>query len=506
MEYVFTLEKNEYVWGGLSRYGDEMPYKNGYSRKTIGNNHSNQCASFLITNMGKCIYSENPFDFEIKEENIKLYGNDIKLAQSSNKTLKGAYLTAVEIINLKPEKCVEDEFFTSPQFNTWIELIYDQNQKDIIEYAKKIKEFGIDNAILMIDDNWQEDYGVFKFRADRFEDPKKMVDMLHDMGFKVMLWTSPFISPDCEVFRSLEKKGLLVKKKGSEDAAVIKWWNGYSAELDFSNPDAVKWYDDENKRLMDDYGIDGFKFDAGDCEYYNGDYSFYKEYPSANHYTSLFGKLGAKYKYNEFRAAFNTQNLALVQRLCDKRPAWDDNGIDSLIADTIAQGLMGYPYVCSDMIGGGQFSYFTDKEKGVDQQLFVRYAQCAALMPMMQFSAAPWRVLDKKHCDLCFEAAKLHDKFKDYILKLAKDAVNTGEPVVRALEYEFSGEGFENVKDSFMLGDKYLVSPVIVKDQTKKKIKLPGGKWKSDDGTVYDGGCEIEIDTPIERIPYFEKL
>lgn len=127
-------------------------------------------------------------------------------------------------------------------------------------------------------------------------------------------------------------------------------------------------------------------------------------------------------------------------------------------------------------------------------------------MPMMQFSAAPWRVLDKKHCDLCFEAAKLHDKFKDYILKLAKDAVNTGEPVVRALEYEFSGEGFENVKDSFMLGDKYLVSPVIVKDQTKKKIKLPGGKWKSDDGTVYDGGCEIEIDTPIERIPYFEKL
>ena len=40
-----------------------------------------------------------------------------------------------------------------------------------------------------------------------------MVDKLHSMGFKVMLWVSPFVTPDSEEFRDLRAKGYLVKKK-----------------------------------------------------------------------------------------------------------------------------------------------------------------------------------------------------------------------------------------------------------------------------------------------------
>ena len=36
-----------------------------------------------------------------------------------------------------------------------------------------------------------------------------------------------------------------------------------------------------------------------------------------------------------------------------------------------------------------------------------------------------------------------------------------------------------------------------------KKVILPPGEWKADDGKVYAGGQTVEINVPLERIPYF---
>ena len=45
------------------------------------------------------------------------------------------------------------------------------------------------------------------------------------------------------------------------------------------------------------------------------------------------------------------------------------------------------------MIGGGEFTSFLNQAT-IDQELIVRSTQVHALAPMMQFSVAPWRVLD----------------------------------------------------------------------------------------------------------------
>ena len=50
----------------------------------------------------------------------------------------------------------------------------------------------------------------------------------------------------------------------------------------------------------------------------------------------------------------------------------------------LVAGLLGYPFSCPDMVGGGEFSSFLDGAQ-MDQNLIVRSAQCHALMPMMQF-------------------------------------------------------------------------------------------------------------------------
>ena len=50
--------------------------------------------------------------------------------------------------------------------------------------------------------------------------------------------------------------------------SIINWWNGYSFVLDFSNPKAVEWFKSQLSSMVSEYGLDGFKFDAGDPEYY----------------------------------------------------------------------------------------------------------------------------------------------------------------------------------------------------------------------------------------------
>lgn len=43
--------------------------------------------------------------------------------------------------------------FSIPQYNTGIEWMYNQNQKDILQYAQSIIDNGFPSGVLMIDDN-----------------------------------------------------------------------------------------------------------------------------------------------------------------------------------------------------------------------------------------------------------------------------------------------------------------------------------------------------------------
>ena len=63
----------------------------------------------------------------------------------------------------------------------------------------------------MIDDGWSPYYGKWEFRKDYFPNPKEMLKQLHDMGFQVMLWICPFVTPDTVEYRETRDKGLLIE-------------------------------------------------------------------------------------------------------------------------------------------------------------------------------------------------------------------------------------------------------------------------------------------------------
>ena len=140
--------------------------------------------------------------------------------------------------------------------------------------------------------------------------------------------------------------------------------------------------------LQAKYQVDGFKFDGGDSYFYKGVTASQASVAQYAH-SELYGRIGLDYPLNEYRAMWKMGGQALGERLSDKAHSWAD--LQKLVPDMILEGLMGYPFSCPDMIGGGQFTSFLPGSSTIDQELIVRSAQCQALMPMMQFSVALWR-------------------------------------------------------------------------------------------------------------------
>ncbi len=502
------FEKDEYWWGGVVAYGARMPYLQPVNEFDLSlQNYNNQVVPLFLSNKGRYLWSDRPFTFEVKNRILSIRSDyeQLSVRQAVLPTLRGAYSEASQSY-FPPSGTLPDSlFFTMPQYNTWIELMYNQNEKDILNYAQSIIDNDFPPGVLMIDDNWQKYYGNFEFKPDRFPSTKEMIKKLHDRGFKVMLWICPFVSPDSPEFRDLRSKGYLIRQKGSDEPALIRWWNGFSACYDLTNPAALEYLIDVLKKMQVEYGIDGFKLDAGDNSFYNPELidSYKKDALSVDH-TLAWAKVGLEFPFNEYRAGWKMGGQPLVQRLGDKNYSWD--ALRSLVPEMIAAGLLGYAYTCPDMIGGGQISSFLNLNvSDFDKDLIVRSAQVHALMPMMQFSVAPWRVLDGERLEMVRRAALLHQKFGDYIIECAKDAARTGEPIVRHLEYSFPGEEFAECKDQFMLGEKYLVAPMVEKG-VRRTVKLPKGNWKDDRGKTYKGGGTVTLEVPLDRLVYFEKL
>ncbi|MBF0196492.1 MAG: glycoside hydrolase [Planctomycetes bacterium] len=508
------LDSDEFWWGGLSVDGHHMPFTGDkpFSRNLYAKNYGNQAQPLLISNKGRYVWCDQPMEYSFKDQKLVVNSEYATIESGkSGSSLKEAYAYASKQFFPSDGKIPDALLFTHPQYNTWIELMYDQNEKDILEYAQAIIDKGYPPGVLMIDDNWQENYGVWEFSAKRFQDPKGMIKKLHAMGFKVMMWVCPFVTADSATYRKLAAEDLLLRDPGMKQnilwantknkPAIIRWWNGASACLDLSNPKSQAWFKGELDRLVNEYGVDGFKFDAGDANFYKTGVVSMKECLPNDH-TIFFSELGLHYPLNEYRASWKLAGRPLAQRLRDKGHRWSD--VPVLIPGIIAQGLMGYAFTCPDMIGGGEYRSFLRADT-IDQELVVRSAQCSALMPMMQFSAAPWRVLSKENAEICRKMAQLHKDFGLEILDLAKDSAKTGEPIVRSLEYHYPGQGYAHVNDQFLLGPDIMVAPVVTQGTRSRDVIFPAGTWQGEDGTVIKGPKKVNVSVPLERLPYYRK-
>ncbi len=506
-----TLLDDESWWGGASFDGVHMPFDAASDyRKDLRHINPNQAMPLLLSSKGRYVWSEGPFTFSFNSGVLTLMSRDGDFeVREEIGSLREAFTQAASRHFTLNGRIPDPLAFTAPQYNTWIEMHYEPTQQKVLAYAEGILSNGMPPGVLIIDDNWMRDYGNLDFNRLFFPDPKEMMRRLHTMGFKVMLWVCPYVSSDGNVFMTLREKGFLLKDLKGEPA-IREWWNGFSSLLDLSNPDAVSWFTQELDGLVEMYGVDGFKFDAGNpvmTDDEDEDRFIWHRRIEGNEDTLLYASIGTGYALSEYRECWKGAGLPLIQRQQDKAHVWGKSGLSDLIPNGLAQSIMGYAYNCPDLIGGGSDAICVDDGRpDIDQELFIRYTQCSALFPMMQFSVAPWRVLDEKHLGYCMEMVELRKKMGPEILALARHAAETGEPMIRPMEYVFPGKGYQGVVDQFMLGDDILVAPILEKGARTRRIHFPEGDWVDESGILYHGGICTEVVARVSWLPWFRRV
>lgn len=510
--------ENEYWWGCASHF--RAPQKFPFSGKDefsfdLRVNTSNQSAPILISSKGRVIKSDKPFAFTVKDGIINITFGETELLNMGS-CLKEAYLSAAEKYFPFEKRTIPDEFFSIPQYNTWMQFNYEPTAEGVLKYAHDIIDNGFQPGILMIDEGWHTRYGIWEFDKAKFPDPKKTIEELHSLGFKVMLWVVPYVTPDGKYFATSLNKDFdpvnynkrYVKNKDGQ-IMYFAWWNGYSALLNLLEETDNSEFNKKLKFLVDEYKIDGFKFDGANActlRERNQRNGLSSDSFDSHKYSEAYNELGKKYKYHEFKDTYNMSGKSIAERLCDRDHTWEGEGLSSLIPMALRAGLLGYPYICPDMVGGGNWTVKVNIEK-LDQELFVRMAQASALFPMMQFSWAPWEALDKEHFALVKKAADLHASMADTFLKLADHASLSGEPIMRTLEYYDPHKGYAEIDDEFMLGNDILVAPVMKKSAKSRNVVFPKGSWQDQNtGKIYKGNSSAEVSADISVLPWFKKV
>lgn len=503
------LEPDEGWWGGAVADGLAMPLGAASHARDLAVNAglvddpasaANQSAPLLVSSAGRFVWSERPFAYAFDGAGgLTITGSEVVVDRAGD-SLRTGFQAAASRFFPASGRTPAELMFTAPQYNTWIELPYHPTQESVLAYARGVLDQGYPPGLIMIDDRWSADYGTWRFEPGTFPDPRAMIEQLHGWGFAVMLWVVPFLSPDSENSRRAVRAGWVITGADGRPA-VREWWNGYSTVLDLTNPDALAWLRGEFAALQE-LGVDGFKLDAGDLRDYRlDDHATAGRGPADQ--CEAWARFAAEFAYNELRACWKMGGQPLAQRLHDKPRSWRRDGLLSLIPEGIAEGLIGHPFTCPDMIGGGELSSFSDGAP-MDQELFVRFAQCSALFPMMQFSLLPWRVLDDHHLAAVRAAVDLRQSLLPMIMELVADAARTGEPILRPLAYHH--RGYDHVHDQFLLGEDLLVAPVLEQGATSRTVVLPPGRWADSTGVESAGPATITVSVGLDSLPHWRRV
>ena len=511
-------------WGGVVNDGAAMPYADTAKPIDLAReNKGGASCPFLVSTAGRYVWSDRPFAYAFTNGTLHVASAVERVEPvTAGGTLREAYLAACGRHFPFDGRTPAEPLFTKPQWNNWIEIaINGMDQKTVDGYTEALAASGFPCGVYMMDGGWLSHQGSYRFDPGRFPDPKGMFRRIREKGWKAMIWSAHFVSPDSVEHKRLRhglgysrdddghdllayRRYVFGKESGkTKQVGVIWWWSGVSATWDLTYPPAWDHYAKTLADFAAEYGIDGFKFDAGDPGRL-WELRFHDSAKEPCDFARDYARVGAeRFPYNEYRSGFRTGGMPVMQRLHDQGHTWQ--ALKAIDGCMIAAGLMGSPYCVADMVGGGLAgtyrpgSYFSEK-------LFVRMCAQQALHPMMQFSAAPWRYLSPEGQKTCRAFADLHCSYGARIYELAKHAAKTGEPIMRSMEYEFPHQGFENEMTQYMLGSDLLVANVVREDDSLT-VRLPKGTWEDDLGTVHEGPKTLALtNVPVTRLPRYRRV
>ncbi len=360
---------------------------------------------------------------------------------------------------------------------------------DVVDdVAKKVRENDIPCDVLHLDTAWfNRDWNCdLNFSPERFPDPEENIARYKKDGFKITLWQYNFIPPneDNEHYHEAVKYGYLSKDTNGEpyqlpDSCQGSWTKDVT--IDFSNPDARKWYGEKIAGLIK-MGAAAVKTDFGegiaeDAIYQNID---------GKHFHNLYSLVYNNVVFN-YSKSVSGENLVWARSGTagsQRYPIhWGGDSqctfeaLSGTLKAALSVGISGIPYFSHDI--GGFLGTPTD-------ELYVRWAQLGLFSSHSRCHGVgdnnyrePWR-FSKEACDIFRYYDKLRYSLMPYIYEEAEKCTKTGLPMMRSLYLEFPDDrNVRYIDDQYMFGDGLLIAPVL-KPMSKtdiREIYLPKGTW-----------------------------
>ncbi|KAF3851281.1 hypothetical protein F7725_013053 [Dissostichus mawsoni] len=367
----------------------------------------------------------------------------------------------------KPSKVPSPEVFKQPLWSTWALHKTAVTQEKLLQYASDITEHGFTCSHLELDDRYTSDYGEFDFDPQKFPNASGMFDKLREDGFRVSLWTHPFINYDSINFGVAVEKGLFVREPSGELPALVRWWNGIGGILDFTNPEAREWYSSHLHMIKTRYGVTSFKFDAGESSYLPRQFSTMVPLSDPSTFTRRYTEMVIPFSERaELRVGYQSQDISCFFRIIDRDSVWGTSDGKNVLPD---------------------------------RELYIRWLELSAFMPAMQFSIPPW-AYDNEVVQIAQKFTELHKTLvAPRVLELAGEVLDTGDPIIRPLWWiAINDEAAYKIDSQFLIGDDLMVAPVLEPGKQERDIYLPAGRWRSYKGEHFDKCPMYLTDYPVD--------
>ena len=363
----------------------------------------------------------------------------------------------------------------------------DYDEATVTSFVDGMAERGIPLSVFHFDCFWMRRFHWTDFTWDPavFGDPVGMLSRLKARGLRVCVWINPYIAQRSRLFAEGAERGYLVRRA---DGSVWQWdlWQAGMALVDFTNPDAVAWYQAELRRVLAQ-GVDAFKTDFGERIPTDVVWSDGSD-PERMHnvYTHLYNRA----VFETLEAERGPGEAVVFARSAtaggQQFPVHWGGDCESTFA-SMAESLRGG--LSLSMSGFGFWSHDIGGFEGTPEpEVFKRWLAFGLLSSHSRLHGSdsyrvPW-AFDDEAVDVARRFTRLKLSLLPYLRAAAEEAHTDGVPMMRPMVLEFPDDpGAATVDTQYMLGDALLVAPVLSADGTVD-VYVPEGTWTS----LLDGG------------------
>lgn len=385
---------------------------------------------------------------------------------------------------------------------------------------------------IIIDSPWEwpmsptdQGYNTFIFDWSKYSQPKQFIQELNNKGIHVILWITGVMTTNCPYYQFAKDSNYFVN-----NGATTTFWkgNGIASHIDFFNVNAVNYWKRLMNNVLDSMEVDGWKVDESDSriaqlnpiitaqgnkttrEYSDAYYSAIYNYTLTKRGNK--GMITARpyCKQKNDTAYYNAPiSVNTAGWVGDQEHTWD--GLNLALKNIFISANAGYAAVGSD-IGGyaKEIDYATYIPP--NKNLFIRWAQFGALVPIMENGGQS----NKQHQPWLFDSptdsstvrtyryyAKLHHHLVPYLYSYDIAAHLTKTSIMRPIGPDINAW---TGKWNYLLGDNLFVSAISVNSNTKS-ITFPTGTWIDywNEDNVYQGGNTETLNYNLDKYPIFIK-